>query len=188
MRTRHPHLQPLTVLSGALLVIGLVACGPAGSAGAGPRAPSGARSENAQVAPEIQAQSVMGAGPTTLAEAAGKVVIVDFWGTFCAPCRKSLPAYQRLADAHGGEVVVIGVAVDDPEDVETRDVVDFATELGVRFAIVWDKEHKTAKAYRPPGMPTSYLIDREGKIRHFHDGYESGEEEQIAAEVAAMLE
>ena len=185
MNNRLPVPFPLlrTIGIGAALTMALVACGGAGAKGAGD-----ALSAGGEPATEIQASKVMGEGPASLAEAKGQVVIVDFWATFCKPCRKSLPDYQKLADAHAGDLVVIGVSVDDPDDVDEAAIEEFANELGVRFPIVWDKEQKTADAYSPPSMPTSYLIDRTGNIRSVHEGYQSGDAEKIAAEVAKLLE
>lgn len=138
-------------------------------------------------APDISAESVGGEGPTTIAAGKGQVVIVDFWATFCDPCRKSFPAYQELVEKYAGDLAVIAVSVDDPEDVTVDDVKKFASDLGVTFAIVWDKEQKTAGTYKPPKMPTSYVIDKDGVLRHIHAGYESGEADKIDEEVSALL-
>jgi len=138
-------------------------------------------------AAELNATYVMGEGPKTLAEAKGKVVIVDFWATYCDPCRKSFPKYQELVDQFGGDLAVIAISVDEPSDVDEAKLKAFAKETGVKFTILWDKEHKTADAYKPPKMPTSYVLDREGNVAHKHAGYEGGEEQKIADEVKALL-
>lgn len=138
-------------------------------------------------APEITADSVSGDGPKTLGEAKGQVTIIDFWATFCDPCRKSFPKYQELVDKHAGELVVIGVSVDDPEDVGNEEVMGFAEELNVSFPIVWDKERKTADVYKPPKMPTSYVVDKKGVVRFVHAGYQADEAEIIAKEVEELI-
>ena len=117
----------------------------------------------------------------------GQLVIVDFWATYCDPCRKSFPKYQEMVDQFGGDLAVIAVSVDDPSDVQEEKLKEFAAETGVKFSVVWDKEHKTAGLYSPPKMPTSFVIDKEGKIVHRHAGYESGEEDKIAEEVKALI-
>ena len=149
----------------------------------GPTAAAGDR----DAAAELVATYVTGEGPKTLAEAKGKVVIVDFWATYCDPCRKSFPKYQELVDQFGGELAVIAISVDEPSDVDEQKLKDFAKETGVKFSIVWDKEHKTADAYKPPKMPTSFILDKEGNVAHKHAGYEGGEEQKIADEVKALL-
>jgi len=166
--------------------------GGCGAAGTTPNVPTTAEDGGDVVAigspaPEVSAESVAGDGPTTVADAKGQVVIVDFWATFCDPCRKSFPVYQELVDKYAGDVAVIAVSVDDPEDVTTDDVKAFAEDLGVSFAIVWDKEQKTATRYNPPKMPTSYIIGPDGVLAHIHAGFASGEAEEIDAEVAALL-
>ena len=58
---------------------------------------------------------------------------------------------------------------------------------GVRFAIVWDKNQSAVKKYSPPNMPTSFIIDKDGKVRHVHAGYHTGEESTISDEIKAIL-
>jgi thiol-disulfide isomerase/thioredoxin len=169
-----------TALLGALGLV--MACGPAAEANdAGDAHVAGKK------APEVHGVVVGGDGPTTIADAAGQVVIVDFWATYCEPCKKSFPMYQELVDKYAGRLVVIGVSVDDPEDVEQEQIRAFAEDLNVSFPIVWDKDRKTAAAYKPPKMPTSYVIDKTGNIRHVHQGYRPSEAEEIEREVDALL-
>ncbi|MBK6515387.1 MAG: redoxin domain-containing protein [Polyangiaceae bacterium] len=138
-------------------------------------------------ASELTATYVTGEGPKTLAEAKGKVVIVDFWATYCDPCKKSFPKYQELVDQFGGDLAVIAISVDEPGDVSEDKLKEFAKETGVKFTILWDKDHKTADAYKPPNMPTSFIIDKDGNISKMHAKYEAGEEAKIADEVKALL-
>lgn len=176
----------------ALGVVGLcvslfVSVGCAGSGGGATNPDEGQLAAGGGAAKELQVEFVTGEGPKNLAEAKGKVVIVDFWATYCDPCRKSFPKYQELVDQFGGDLAVIAVSVDEPGDVSPEKIKAFADETGVKFAVVWDKEHKTADAYKPSKMPTSFVLDKEGIVRHTHAGYESGEEDKIAAEVKALL-
>lgn len=172
-----------------------VGCGGGGSSG-GATQPDGEATSGSSGgestgtsggAAEIQGAYVTGDGPKTLAEAKGKVVIVDFWATYCQPCKKSFPKYQELVEQFGGELAVIAVSVDEPGDVDEAKLKEFAAGTKVKFPIVWDKEHKTAEAYKPPKMPTSFIIDKDGNVAHQHAGYESGEEEKIAEEVKKLL-
>jgi thiol-disulfide isomerase/thioredoxin len=138
-------------------------------------------------APPITAEPVGGQGPTNLKDASGKVVIVDFWATYCAPCKKSFPKYQEMVDQFSGELAFIAVSVDDPEDATQEQLQEFAKETGVKFAIVWDKDKSTTRRYNPSRMPTSFVIDKAGVVRHVHAGYESGEEGGIVEEIEALL-
>jgi thiol-disulfide isomerase/thioredoxin len=178
-----------SILTATVALFALSGCG-GGGGGGDAKNPSDASDGGliGKQAPEVVAEAVGGDGPTTLAESKGTVTIVDFWATYCDPCRKSFPKYQELVDKHAGDLVVIAVSVDDPEDVGTEEVLAFAEELNVTFPIVWDKERATADAYNPPKMPTSYVIDKEGVVRHIHEGYQADEADVIADEVAALLE
>ncbi len=188
MTMLHSSIRTATSLALlASLSLGVAACG-GGTATSGDAAtPAGEGSSVGSKAPELSATPVGGEGPKNLAEAAGKVVIVDFWATYCDPCKKSFPKYQELVDQFGGDLVVIGVSVDDPEDASEDKLKEFATATGAKFALVWDKEQVTAGKYSPPKMPTSFVIDKSGVVRHVHAGYESGEEDKIADEVKALL-
>ncbi|WP_437338126.1 TlpA family protein disulfide reductase [Sorangium sp. So ce394] len=162
----------------------------AGCGGAAPPAPPAPEAGGGLVgsaAPELAAEVVSGEGPATLKEAGGKVVIVDFWATYCHPCRKSFPKYQELVERFGGGLAVLAVALDAPEDVSKEQLVAFADEAGVKFKILWDKDQSAVKSYSPRRMPTAFIVDRRGVVRHVHAGYEDGEEEKIAREIEALL-
>lgn len=163
---------------------GTTAPGPAG--GETPDSAGGGGLVGA-AAPEITAASVAGEGPASIKDASGRVVILDFWATFCEPCKKSFPKYQELMDQFGGDLVVIAVSVDDPEDVKEEQIKEFVNATGVKFKIVWDKDKSAVKKYSPPKMPTSYIIDKTGMVKHIHAGYESGEEARIGDEVKALI-
>jgi thiol-disulfide isomerase/thioredoxin len=165
-----------------MFVAGACTPPPAENAGA-----SNCSVEVGKAACEIEAEPLLGDGPKTLADGKGQVVVLDFWATHCAPCKKSFPQYQALVDKYAGKLSVIAVSLDDPEDVDDAAVKKYADDLGVSFSVVWDKGGATAATYRPPKMPTSYVIDREGIVRHVHAGFESDEAETIGTEVEELL-
>ena len=137
---------------------------------------------------EIEGEHVAGEGPATLAAAKGSVAIVDFWATWCEPCKKSFPAYQSISDKFAGKVAVIAVSVDDPDDKTADDLKTFAAENGeVTFPLVWDKTKATSGQYKPETMPTSYIIDREGIVRHIHVGFKGDVTAKMDSEVEALL-
>lgn len=139
-------------------------------------------------APDFSAEYVTGDGPKSVKDAQGKVLVLDFWGTFCEPCKKSFPKYQELVDQFGGDAVVLAVSVDDPADKKKEQVEGFAKENHAKFSIVWDKEHKAAQTYGMDKltMPTSFIIDKSGVVRHIHVGYKDGEDSKIAEEVKEL--
>ncbi|WP_437639713.1 TlpA family protein disulfide reductase [Sorangium sp. So ce854] len=179
-----PFARIAAVLCASLALAPVAGCGGAPPPAAAPVVGGGLIGA---AAPEIAAEIVSGEGPSTLGEARGKVVIVDFWATYCHPCRKSFPAYQKIVDRFGADVAVIAVALDAPEDVSKEQLIAFADEAEVTFRILWDKDESAVKKYKPPRMPTAYVIDRSGVVRHVHAGYEDGEEAKISREIEALL-
>lgn len=94
----------------------------------------------------------------------GKVVLVNFWATWCTPCRVEMPALQRMHDRHAPEgFVVVGLAVD---RASTQAVRDFVRERGVTYPIAHVGSEAEAMFGGVRGYPTSFLLDRSGRIRH----------------------
>jgi cytochrome c biogenesis protein CcmG, thiol:disulfide interchange protein DsbE len=173
----------------AALSFSMFGCGPseAGAAAAG-EPPKGGHPLLGKPAPEITSEYVSGEGPKTIKEAAGKVLILDFWGTFCEPCKKSFPKYQELVEQHGGSVVILAVSIDEPESKKKEDLEAFAKEHKAKFAIAWDKDHKAAEAYDLGSltMPSSFIIDKTGVVRHVHAGFKDDEVEVLNAEIKEL--
>ncbi len=141
----------------------------------------------AQVAPGGAFPALAGAGldggPLPATE--GKVVLVDFWASWCAPCKASFPAYSRLQSAYADRgLVVVAVSVD--EDASA--CAAFVARLRPSFATVRDPGHRLVGAVRVPTMPTSYLVDRSGKVRFVHAGFHGEQtERELRAEIEALL-
>jgi cytochrome c biogenesis protein CcmG, thiol:disulfide interchange protein DsbE len=136
------------------------------------------------MAPEFELEPVGGGEPVGPGKFLGKVVLVDFWATWCEPCRESFPAYQSLVNKHAGRVVVLGVSVDEND----AGIPAFKAETGVSFPLVWDREQSVAAAYKPAKMPTSFVIDQKGLIRHVHEGFHAGDAAEIERIVTGLLE
>ena len=115
----------------------------------------------------------------------GKVVLVDFWASWCGPCKASFPCLNRLHAKYGSKgLVVIGIGVDD--DAAKHQA--FATKMKASFTLVHDSSHKAAGFFSPSSMPTSYLVDRKGVIRHVHSGFKGAKTEAAyVAEIEALL-
>jgi cytochrome c biogenesis protein CcmG/thiol:disulfide interchange protein DsbE len=141
----------------------------------------------ATVAPELSGELITGEGPRTLAEAKGRVVIVEFWATFCDPCERSFPKYQALAERFGDSVAVIAVSLDEAADVKGGALQRFGQRTGAKFPLLWDHDGTMKRAYAPPSLPTSYVIDKSGNIAHVHVKYEAGDADVIAQEVEALI-
>ena len=133
-------------------------------------------------APAIWLDSLTTSGKVTLPP--GKVVIVAFWATWCAPCAKAFPKFQELYVKYKGSgLEVAAVSVDD----EKSGVADFARTHGARFPVGWDDTKNIANAYKVESMPTTLIIDKEGNIAHVHKGYHDGEHVEIEREIKALL-
>jgi peroxiredoxin len=124
-----------------------------------------------------------GGASASLGEHAGKVILLDFWATWCEPCRSSFPEYQALLARYADRLVVLGISEDDEEQGIDR----FAEETAVRFPLAWDADKAVAQRYQITGMPTLFIIDQRGLVRFVHAGFRPGDEHQISAAIDSLL-
>ena len=118
-----------------------------------------------------------GAPPVSLDRLKGRVVYVDFWASWCVPCRNSMPVLDGLARRFGTRgFTVVGVN----KDTSPADAERFLRRVPVAFSLVSDADDAIAKAFGVKAMPSGYLIDRGGVVRRVHRGF--------TAETAAALE
>jgi cytochrome c biogenesis protein CcmG/thiol:disulfide interchange protein DsbE len=139
-------------------------------------------------APDFHAKTVTGSKETvSLKELHGQVVLLDFWGTFCEPCKKSFPKLEELNRKYAGSGLrVIGISEDEEDD---RDKIPgFASTYGAKFSLAWDGDKAIARRYKPETMPSSFIIDKDGIVRFAHVGFHDGEEIEIEHEVQGLLE
>ena len=134
-------------------------------------------------APEIGLRDTQGR-PVRLSQLRGKVVLVDFWASWCEPCAEEMPVLERLHREHRDEgLVVIGVNIDNDEANMRR----FLRRNRVSFRIVHDGRHRVADRYNPPRMPSSFLIDRRGVVRYVHEGFRAGDARTLEQQVERLL-
>lgn len=116
---------------------------------------------------------------------AGKVVLVDFWASWCAPCKASFPVLNRLQSQYGAKgLVVVGVSVDE----EAAKYKEFAAKKAASFALVHDSAHKAAEAFSIATMPTSFVVDRKGIVRFVHKGFHGAKSEaEYVKQIEALL-
>ncbi len=134
-------------------------------------------------APPFDLPAQHGSNRASLDSLGGKVAIVDFWATWCVPCKASFPKYQALLGKYDGDLAVIGISEDD----EPEGIPEFAKDTGVEFVLAWDRDKRVAERYKPEAMPTGYVIDKEGLVRYVHAGYHEGEEATIERQVKSLL-
>jgi cytochrome c biogenesis protein CcmG, thiol:disulfide interchange protein DsbE len=139
-------------------------------------------------APDFHVKALTGSkGTVSLKELRGQVVLVDFWGTFCEPCKKSFPKLQDLnAKYAGGGLQIVGISEDEDEDKDK--IPGFAETYGAKFPLGWDGDKSIARRYKPETMPSSFLIDKKGVVRFGHVGYHDGEEVELDKEIKQLLD
>ena len=114
----------------------------------------------------------------------GKVVLVDFWASWCLPCAKSFPVLDELQKKYGDKLVIIAVNIDE----KAANMDAFLKKHSVSFTIVRDAEQKLVAVAEPSTMPTSFILDGEGKVRFLHNGFH-GEDtrKEYDSEIESLL-
>jgi peroxiredoxin len=119
-----------------------------------------------------------------LGEQRGRGVLVNFWATWCGPCRQEMPHLNKLYEKYKSSgFVLLGVNVDD----DTRQAAGVADKLGVRFPVLPDADKRVSRQYDLSAMPSTVLIDRDGKVRYLHRGYQSGYEDTYDKQIRELL-
>lgn len=135
-------------------------------------------------APQFSAPTLGGEGPVSIADYAGKAVILDFWASWCGPCLVAMPELERLSNALEPEsAVLLAVSVDSDPKRAAR----FMRKMGVSYDSLIDTDGKIAAQYDLPGMPTTYVINPEGLIVARHVGFKPGDEAKLASAVNDVL-
>jgi len=172
----------------AVAVVPLLACGAIASGGSKPAdSPADPSGLVGNPAPDFSVKPLAGGkSAVSLRGLHGNVVLLDFWGTFCEPCKRSFPKLQDLYSRYSGKgLQVVGVSEDEIDD---RDKIQtFAGTYGVSFPVAWDEDKAIARQYKPETMPSAFVIDRKGVVRYAHAGYHDGEEIQIQKEIEELL-
>lgn len=121
-----------------------------------------------QPAPTYTAQQLDGT-PVALADLSGDVVLLNVWATWCKPCREEIPALDSLHREFGARGLrVTGVSIDVISD--TAEIAGFARQLGASYTLWLDPDDKVSSMFRAIGVPSTYLIDRNGVLRWRHMG------------------
>ncbi len=118
-------------------------------------------------APDFRLESLDGR-QVSLVDYAGQVVLLNFWATWCPPCKEEIPAIERAYEAHRDEGFMV-LGINEGEALEA--VRDFADELGITYPVLIDKRGSVAAKYRRRGLPLTLIVDRDGVIQVRHEGY-----------------
>jgi cytochrome c biogenesis protein CcmG, thiol:disulfide interchange protein DsbE len=175
-RTRHVRLLPLLGLLS--MSIPVVACTDAATPAAVDTKIVG------NPAPAFTLNAINTKGSVSMSSLGGQVVIVDFWGTFCEPCKKSFPKLQELyAKYKSNGLTIVGISEDDDKD----GIAAFGGSYGAKFPLVWDETKSVAGKWNPGSMPATFIVDRKGVVRFFHRGFHDGEELEIEQQVKSLF-
>jgi peroxiredoxin len=186
MNTTHWLRLPLLACLVALPAVATLGCGAADD-GKGADSAGGSGGLVGNPAPDFSVKALVGGkGTVSLKSLRGKVVIVDFWGTFCEPCKKSFPKLQDLNTKYAASgLQIVGVSEDEADDKDK--IPSFADTYGAKFTLGWDEDKSIAKSYKPQTMPSSFVIDKKGVVRYAHVGFHDGEEVEVEKEIKELL-
>ncbi len=167
----HPRIDnPFrAVLQSLLLVAALAATVPAGAGSA--------------VAPDFSLPSRAG-GVVSLKDLRGKVVMLNFWASWCGPCRQEMPLLDQMYKRYSSlGFTLLGVNVES----DTKDAEKWLKDMPVSFPVLFDKENKVSKLYSVEAMPSTVFIDRQGNVRYLHKGYKSGDEGEYLNQIRTLV-
>jgi len=119
-----------------------------------------------------------------LNELKGKVVLVDFWASWCGPCKQEMPVLEQLHKKYAKQgLVIVGINIDN----NAKKMNNFLRGTPVTFRIVQDRKLAVAAKYEPETMPSSYFIARDGKIRYVHEGFRKKDAAELEERIKRLL-
>jgi len=134
-------------------------------------------------APDFTLPSAAGAN-LRLQEQRGQVVMINFWATWCGPCKREMPQLNRLYGKYrAAGFVLLGVSVDE----DRNNAAGLATRMGLQFPVLFDSAQKVSRLYELGTMPSTVLIDRDGRVRYIHLGYTDGVENDYDRQIVELL-
>ncbi|MFQ3193606.1 MAG: thiol-disulfide isomerase/thioredoxin [Colwellia sp.] len=121
---------------------------------------------------------------TLISSHKGKVIYLDFWASWCGPCRKSFPWMNNIQEKYQQQgLVIISVNVDNNKALADK----FLAEIPANFTVFYDPKGKVARQFKLKGMPSSYIIDRSGKVISTHVGFSQSKKKKYEQELIALL-
>lgn len=119
-----------------------------------------------------------------LHEQRGRVVLINFWATWCGPCRQEMPLLNQLYQKYRGSgFTLLGINVDE----DGRKAQAVANQLGLAFPVLLDADKAVSQRYELASMPSTLLIDRDGRVRYLHKGYQAGYEALYEKQIRELL-
>jgi len=134
-------------------------------------------------APDFTLDSASGEN-VRLSEHIGEVVMINFWASWCGPCREEMPLLDELQKKY--EMMgftLLGINLDE----NRKDAEALLKQIPVTFPVLFDPESEISRLYNVAAMPTTILIDRDGNLRQLHKGYQAGFEDKYEADIKALI-
>jgi thiol-disulfide isomerase/thioredoxin len=161
----------------AALAVALLCLLPKSPAGASVPLSSGA------AAPAFRLDSLEGK-VVNLADYRGQVVLLNFWASWCGPCRQEMPILEQLHKQYRSKgFTLVGVNV----EPDSGAALKWLKSTPVSFPILFDRESVASKLYEVQGMPNTVIIDRQGRVRFIHRGYKAGEENEYLDQIRSLI-
>ncbi len=134
-------------------------------------------------APDFSLESRNG-GTVSLSDFDGEVVMINFWASWCPPCLQEMPHLEALHRRYSDfGFTLLGVNVEDDDRAAER----WLAQRPVSFEILFDRNNDVSKLYEVIAMPTTVIIDRQGRLRYVHHGYQPGYEEKYQAQIRELV-
>ncbi len=139
-----------------------------------------------QAAPDFTLAD-LGGKQVSLKDFRGKVVFLDFWASWCPPCKKELPEIDKLVERYrNAGLAAVAISIDKKKE-HAEEFAALYPGLSKRLILLHDPEATVINKYNAKAMPTSFIIDRKGIIRHIHFGYNEGDPQSWVKEIDALL-
>jgi thiol-disulfide isomerase/thioredoxin len=136
-----------------------------------------------QPAPDFALRSMKGP-PMRLSEHLGEVVIINFWATWCGPCRQEMPLLDELYGKYQrAGLVLLSVNIDEAAEP----AIEMAQTLNVSYPVLFDTRKEVSRAYDVSAMPVTVLVDRAGVVRYVSEGYKPGYEKRYTEKLRELL-
>jgi peroxiredoxin len=134
-------------------------------------------------APAFQLPAASGT-PVGLGDLKGQVILINFWASWCGPCRQEMPILEQMYRKYKpAGFTLLGVNV----EPKSADAVGFLKSTPVSFPILFDTESKVSTLYEVSGMPSTVIVDRKGKVRYIHHGYKAGDESEYLDQIRTLM-
>jgi peroxiredoxin len=138
---------------------------------------------SASMAPTFTLPS-RGGDNVSLGQLKGRVVMLNFWASWCGPCRQEMPLLDQMHKRYSAlGFTLVGVNV----DANSKDAEDWLSKTPVSFPVLFDRDSKVSALYDVKAMPSTVFIDRKGNVRYLHKGYKPGDEGEYLNQVRALL-